>query len=53
VGFWKKAVRAGLKAVGKVTLGTPHSAEMIWRDVIPEDNHAEIGDIKKFVVDSL
>jgi acetyl esterase len=50
--FWRKAVRAGVKAVGKMNLGIPHAAEMIFRGAIPEDNRTAIGDIKRFV-DSL
>jgi acetyl esterase len=50
--FYRKLVRAGVKSVGKVNLGLSHSAEMLWRGAIPDDNRTAVGDIKRFI-DSL
>jgi acetyl esterase len=46
--FWRKLVKAGVKAVGRTNLGLFHAAESILRGLLPGDSAAYIGSIKSF-----
>jgi acetyl esterase len=46
--FWRKLVKAGVKAVGRTNLGLFHAAETITRGLIPDASKAYIGSIKSF-----
>jgi acetyl esterase len=46
--FWRKLVKAGVKAVGRTNLGLFHGAEHVVRGLIPDASKAYIGSIKSF-----
>jgi acetyl esterase len=48
IAFWRKLVKAGVKAVGRVNLGQSHHAGFLFRTALAEDYHALIGDINAF-----
>jgi acetyl esterase len=52
IAFWRKLVKAGVKAVGRVELGHIHGTNILLRSAMKEDYFALIGDIKRFA-DSL
>ena len=46
--FWRKLVKAGVKAVGKMNLGLAHAAAPTFRADMPVEYDAVVGDIKRF-----
>lgn len=47
--YYKKLVRAGVSAVGKMNLGVIHEAELFLRQVLPDLFLANLWEFKKFV----
>ncbi len=48
VAYYRKLLRAGVPAVGRVNLGLTHAAELIFRQAVSEDYFTTIHDIKRF-----
>lgn len=48
IAYLRKLQHAGVPAVGRVNLGLIHAAEMIFRQAVPEDYFAAVGDIHRF-----
>jgi acetyl esterase len=46
--FWRKLVKAGVKAVGKMNLGLAHATAPIFRADLPVEHDTVVGDIKRF-----
>ena len=48
IAYFRALQRAGVSVVGRVNLGLVHAAEMLFRQAVPEDYFATVGDIKRF-----
>jgi acetyl esterase/lipase len=48
IAYLRKLQQAGVPTVGRVNLGLIHAAEMIFRQTVPEDYFAAVGDIHRF-----
>jgi acetyl esterase len=46
--FWRKLVKAGVRAVGRTNLGISHGADVGLRGLLPGESAALIGSIKSF-----
>jgi acetyl esterase/lipase len=46
--YFRKLLRAGVPAVGRMNLGLTHAAELIFRQAVPADYFATVHDLKRF-----
>jgi acetyl esterase len=48
IAIWRKLVKAGVKATGKVNLGSAHASAQMFRADMPFEYDTVVGDVKRF-----